>query len=689
MTHAQSADSITLSREVADFLTELAVTLHKLTIYPDQHPLLVTAVDQLLGDLAFLLVEQPAVGVAVTPTQLMVGGIATDPGHALLREFAGRLHRTGIGAITFSRGVERDELLEALRSIVREPTRPGQSDETAAEQPDQWPHVHIYPLNYDHLELNAGDEHAPTWAGGLWLRLARSALDGSDIDDRALLSDPALVARAIADRANDPAFDREIGRYIAELSEAGAQRGGAEGMALQRYVNRMVGSLDTGTLERLVTLQGGAEERRRFVLRTAQVATVDTVVDLVQAAAAAEDRSISPSLLQLFHKLANHAQSGTAAGRVRAEEALRDQVQELIEGWDAYAIEQPVDADYQATLAALPGAGAQAAEEGGRAYPCEPIRMIQTSLEVGVIAPATDRAMEAQIQAGGVIELLAVLDLAGPGDAVAAELRSRVLSVDTMGIVLARRPVDFDVLMRLVSAVGEPAVDLLLDSLAMEEDRAARRRFLELLAAGGPRVARRAAARLDQEAPWYVSRNLLTLLGMLPHPPQDLNAMGFLKHADVRVRQEALKLLLRLPGARDRALCDALGSEDLMTVRLGLAAAAERCPSAAVPLLVRQVSGGRLDDGAAVLGVRALTRTRQAAAMECLLQITRSRTRLLRRPCLSAKSPVVLAALTGLAQSWPRNARAAAVLALALKHPDDEIRAAARVEPVPAPEAAR
>src|SRR5437867_8012801 len=98
-----------LSRELADFLVELSIAMHKHAIYPPGHPLLEGAVDAVARKIWGLLVDRPALAIGVARRQLVIEGVATDPNHPLLQELAQKLHRHHLGAIKCVRGVERTE----------------------------------------------------------------------------------------------------------------------------------------------------------------------------------------------------------------------------------------------------------------------------------------------------------------------------------------------------------------------------------------------------------------------------------------------------------------------------------------------------------------------------------------------------------------------------------------------------
>ncbi len=670
MTHSTSPDEgRPLPRADQDFVTELAVALHKHTIYPGGHPLVDDAVGGVLARLAPILAARKALAIGVAPAQLIVSGIPTEPANAVARELASRLHRRNVGAFRFSEGITREELALMLAAMVHEQA-------AAAEQ--AWAHGGVFPLTYDqlHLENDDGTTDGDETGGTLWLNLARSALDHEDREERNVLTDPTLVARAIEARRDDPAYDREIVDYLSEFTRAAREGGGADAVAGQRFVSAMVGSLAPETLRRLLEFQGDERKRREFVLGTAQVVAVETVIELVRAAADLEGQALSPALLRMFGKLAEQAGRGAAGSRAAAQDALRTQVAELLDGWELPEGEIGVQQEYQAALAGLPPApsAVPSVTPRPRAHPCEPDRVLHLCLEVGAVGPAAHLAAERLVQEGRVPELLRLLDEAGDVQDL-SELRRRIVSAGTVRHLLARRPIDFDALRTLADALWEEAAAPMLDTLAGEEDRTVRHRLLEMLVGLGPAVGPQVVERLTTTAEWYVLRNMLLLLGSLPEVPPSFTAAPFYRHEDGRVRFEALKLLIHEPAGRDRAICDALVSPDERTLRIALAAAIERCPAPAVPLLVRKSGDAGLDPSLQLLVARALAQAASPAALDCLVGLSVTRRRWFRRERLAPGSPVLLAALAGLAGRWRRSPRAARVLAWAAASPDPEIRA--------------
>ncbi len=674
---APSGDRATLSRDLADFLIELSIALHKHAMYPEGHPSLAPAAAGLTRRAALLLEDRATVSLGVARNQLVIEGVATDPKHPVLRELAGRLHRHHLGAITFRRGVEQEEVGDALRTLAIEAERTGQPlglgdrDRLAA-----WPHVQLHALTYERLELT--DQSGPAAGEGdaraaqLWVGLARAALATAPEDTRPTPTEPAVIAQAIDQhsKAEATGYDQVIVGYLLQIAAELKTAGSAEAAALRRRTSRLIRTLKPETLQRLVRMGGDFAQRRQFVSDAADGMAVDAVLDILKAAAESSQEAISHSLVRLLSKLAVHAEAGAAPVRPQADAALREQVQQLLAGW---TLPDPTPGAYGAALQRMAWAAPAGAPRSDH-HATEPDRLVAMALEIGTMGPRLPAAVDRVVAEGRLAQLLDALEGGVADSAAAATVRARIATAAAVQQIVAREPIDFKLLERLVPLVGAAAAPPLLAALAAAESRGARRGLLAQLAKMGAEIAPFVIARLD-DSRWYVTRNLLALLEELGPPPAGFSAAPYMRHTDARVRWQAVKLQLKLPAERDEALVVGLRDQDPRTLRLalGLAVALQACPDAAVPLLVNRATDRTLPGDLRALAVRALGYTRARAALETLLQITAGGRTLFGREKLAAKSPELLVALAALATGWRHDPRARARLALAASSTDGEI----------------
>jgi len=675
-----SGERATLSRDLADFLIELSIALHKHAMYPEGHPSLAPAAAGLTRRAALLLEDRATVSLGVARNQLVIEGVATDPKHPVLRELAGRLHRHHLGAITFRRGVEQEEVADALRTLAIEAERTGQPlglgdrDRLAA-----WPHVQLHALTYERLELT--DQAGPVGEGDaraaqLWVGLARAALATAPDDTRPTPTEPAVIAQAIDQhsKAEATGYDQVIVGYLLQIAAELKTAGSAEAAALRRRTSRLIRTLKPETLQRLVGMGGDFAQRRQFVSDAADGMAVDAVLDILKAAAESSQEAISHSLVRLLSKLAVHAEAGAAPVRPQADAALREQVQQLLAGW---TLPDPNPGAYGAALQRMARA-APAGTPRSDHHVTEPDRLVAMALEIGTMGPRLHAAVDRVVAEGRLAQLLDALEAGVADTAAAATVRARIATAAAVQQIVARESIDFKLLERLVPLVGAAAAPPLLNALAAAESRGARRGLLAQLAKMGAEIAPLVIARLD-DSRWYVTRNLLALLEELGPPPPGFSAAPYMQHADARVRWQAVKLQLKLPGGRDEALVAGLRDQDPRTLRLALslAVALQASPNAAVPLLVNRATDRTLAGDQRALAVRCLGYTKAPAALETLLQLTAGGRTLFGRERLAGKSPELLVALAALATGWRDDPRARARLGIAASSTDGEIRHAA------------
>src|SRR5438034_181534 len=329
---APPSERATLSRDLADFLIELSIALHKHAMYPEGHPSLAPAAAGVARRAELLLQDRSTLSLGVARQQLVIEGVATDPKHPVLAELAGRLHRHHLGAMTFRRGVEAAEVTAALKALAVHAERRGQP--LGLGPPEglrAWAHVQLHPLTYERLELvddgGAASERGAR-AAQLWVGLARAALTAHAGDDQPTPTEPAVIARAIDDhpRTDAAAYDQVIVGYLLQIADELKTAGSADVAALRRRTSRLIRALKPETLRRLVDMGGDFTQRRKFVHDSTDGMAVDAVLEIVQAAADSSHQTISHSLVRMLSKLAAHAEGGAPQVRPQADAALRDQV---------------------------------------------------------------------------------------------------------------------------------------------------------------------------------------------------------------------------------------------------------------------------------------------------------------------------------------------------------------------------
>ena len=678
----------TLSRELADFLVELSSTLNKHALYPTGHPLLDVAVDGVANRIGSLFVgDRDSLSIGVARRQLIIEGVATDPLNPVLKELAQRLHDHHVGAVKFVRGITRDELGAALAALAVEPLRSPRPIGHDTERLDElWEHVRFFPLTYDRLQLieedpaqaPAPDQMKAGRATQLWIGLARAALvsDTSDpskrdeaADDAAL--EPASVAKAIDEHQREEAYDQVIVGYLLQIGEELKTAEGPEAAGLQRRVSRLVGSLKTSTLERLLEMGGDKTQRRRFLLDASQGITVEAVIDLVKAASAAEGQTVSHSMLRMLSKLGHHPSSGNAP-RARTDPTIRDVMRRLVDDW---SLDDPNPEAYRKALQTMSTTRTSGKSESNGAVPtdCEPERMVQIAIEVGAMGPRVRAAMLDLCQSGRAEVLLDLVERA-PTAQAAAPVWDFLVAERILDSLLQQPRLDVPLITRFVKRVGPAAIPTLLAAAISLEDAKARAQFYDLLSSLGDQAGDVVAERITA-APPVVQRELLVFLGKLGELPAGFSPRVFLDSQDPLVRREAVRMLLRNPAERDETIMSALSDTDDRVVFAGLSVAQERCPPAGIALIRQRVDRGQLDSQLRTMGIRIVSQQHNADTLAWFLRFVLTEAHWPRRPKLRPSTPEMLAALSMIASNWRTDPAAETALKLAEQSRDPEVRA--------------
>src|SRR6266516_3111342 len=497
-------------------------------------------------------------------------------------------------------------------------------------------------------------------------------------------TEPSMIAKAIDQHPGGAAYDQVIVGYLLQIADELKHAGGAEAAALRRRTSKLVGALQPGTLRRLIEMGGDSAQRTKFAIDATHGLAVDAVLDIVRAMADASHKTVSDPLVRMLSKLAQHAEQGTAEVRPQADEALREQVRDLLQGW---TLEDPNPDAYGQALQKMAAASSATARTNAT-QAAEPLRIVQTAIETGALGFAAWRAVERLVAEHHVGELVDVLvasaDASPPRAPVRADIAplwTRVTSPDVVRELASTEPPDFAALDRVLPRLPVDAFEPLLDVLGESESRTTRRGLLDRLTRAPRELGPVIATRLSRDIPWYVTRNLLLILDGLPALPTGFSTAAFTAHEDARVRREALKVTLKVPAEREPALLGALRDSDPRMARLALAAALEDCPPSALTAVAELARATATPSELRVLAIKVLGRVRNSIGLNALLALVDGGTNWLGRPRLAARSLELLAALMALAAGWRNDVQAAALLAHAAASNDPDVRSAASPTP--------
>ncbi len=643
-----------LPADVLALLTELARALHRQAMYPPEHPALhgsSVALAELVNE---VLDDIPDIAIHVGRNQLVVEGALSDPNNPALASLANQLHRHHVASLALSREIEPDEVAELLAVLSADPHQ----DAASPLSEKAWPHVRITLLQYDRQTLDERVSLPTGELGSVWLALAHSALADDGVDP-AEATDASGLARDIEARCTDDAYARSVTQNLLEV-ERTIERSPGETSELQELVSNLVESLDSEALRTLLQRGTNTTERRELLAGASKTFQAGALVKLLREVAELDDCEIPHSVWLMLTKLARHAEQGLPDRRSHASEVVRKQVLELLANWD---VSTSAPSDYANVLEAMSadGSAKTAHDAGSSRISVEAARILQMGIEVERVEGPVLEGFSEMVREGAIAELLDVLEEAPAENPAVQELWAQLERPEVLASLLDRGPLDLDVIDRLIDLLGVAAAPPLLDALAESESRAVRSQLLRRLADLGPGIGPEVVQRLDDER-WFVRRNLLSLLDDLGRSPEGFTAAPYLEDENEGTRLAAIKLLLREPSERARAVAAALQCDDSRTVILGLLAARGDLPKDQVGRIVALALAEENSREVRVHAIRALNEVRSDVALEALIQIALGKRRWTLRRRVAGRSAVGREVLAVLGSTWGDNPRAKRVL---------------------------
>jgi len=725
-------DTTAREREVHDLLACFSVALGRRRAYDGDHPMVARSDAELFRALRTLLASKNALSIGVARKELLVDGEPLEGRSAAMRDLAERLHRRGVGSLTFGTEVNQDALRAALEWLASPPPVDGSSN--PAGRPDG-AGITVRGIAYDHFALvEAGDADRER-VDDLWRQLAAIALEvdqedggnageeddsgdrrrapearasqgvlpvvedgsrsrtgdtedqepgeggepseeaGTDPDPTDLASvSPQEVAEAIERRIHNPAYSRRMAFVLVSLVDQVANSPAALREAMGERLRTVLQRLTDSSISQIIQSVGAGAARRRFLSQVIDVLPVGAVIEWLEVAAGASKQELSHHLLRLLAKLSSLAEGNSA--HALSEDSFRGAARDLVAEWELH---DPNPAEHLALLdhIALFEASddAPGIRDGGLGE-MGATRLVQMALEIGEAGEDALHSADQLVKEGGLVRLHGWIE-AAPQSAATASFRVHLASPRSVRAVLLADPPDLSAAQMLLPMLELRSLPVLLEVLELSGDRRIRRLVFDRLVQMGPDIGPLVLARMD-DAPWYMLRNLLALLrevqtttpggmgGKLPHGKMS----ELMNHPHVKVRQEALRLLVADPVARSASIWRALedGDEAMALVALeaisnGTAPLSQELATRILLFIEREATGPEL----AARAIHALGARRFPMVRDWLASHVVRRTAILRRRVLREEGPSVRAALEILARLYRDDAAVAPVLHLALR----------------------
>ncbi|ACD95756.1 HEAT repeat domain-containing protein [Trichlorobacter lovleyi] len=648
---------------------DLNIARRNWNAYPSGHPLIESSVQKLLTSFQSLLSENGGVQLGITRDGLLLGDEYVEKNNQICKNVAAAFFERGIGALIVSRLPDREELLAllALLSLKREDVL-AQGGIEKLWQEAGITALEIRAIRYDRfsgteeerLSSESDQEHGSLWeqfvllmtkgevglagtdaqgeirpevlAASLNAHFARRLGSGSGLSNNTLRRATAIIQQAIAvsdtgdnGAARDAGYTEEAGDW-SELNETAAVVKAdlvAFITALDPLLRRQIlnGFCETGAAD-----ASTADELFRYLGATV----------LQETYASADEYAAAPELLQgILRKLLPHLMDSYHT--TTRDDEVRDRMQTLLQEHQREAY-MP-DAYMQGLLDSL-NSGAlkqlDTTELASLLTTLSPAfinsRGSEIILQLVIADPTSETAQE-------LIQNLAdlcghFLELGDYGQVLkilsqAADPRLPQLLRTTMRDAFCRREFldeilsgltvwgkpKYDQVALLIQVLGRAFIEPLLDRMAEEENMSLRRFMMDRVQSFGEIARPYLLARLS-DSRWYVLRNIIVMLRALGPMQENELVRPLLRHANQKVRVEALKLLIQSgdPVAQRQVLRD-LDSSDREIQLIAINMADRNSPPEMMRKLLALATGG---------GYTAVECELKSAAIQALAEIGRS-----------------------------------------------------------------
>lgn len=671
------------AERLSTLVIELNILRRHVTAYPAGHPVPREAARKVAHLLARLLENTASVTLGIARETILFGDHPLDRKNPVFRDFARVLSDRGIVTITCHRGLDDIELLRFgdILSRSREEINACGGIEAVARV-EGLSRLEVQGVNYDLFKVTEAEQLPGVKDGGsgsasLWEQFVRGLQDGTvdpfgDSTENRPPMDPRILADVLNGRAfsdpdrQDETYDAVIAAFMRRIDRGSGEPSEPECVVrLGTLAENLSPELRRQFLGRAFNaLADRPEAAGRFVSSMDDNIILDTIEELNT-----RNVPVPPLILTLCQKLNAYSDDSEAPLPVSRAEAGKV-AQNLGTMLSAENFEQYVPEVYQGNLEQIVAAGKIASGLSEAETLRELLESENYEAKVGTIIlelMKSDPAWEDTAgmgesfgelcayyrDAGDFPALKAVCEhLPPPGEAPSTLLQQRLLRVigaPSFIAPLMDAPAvwgkgRYDEIRAVITMIGAPCVQPLLDRLAEEESMSLRRYYMSCLLSLGEAARDEVVARLDDER-WFYVRNLVTVLRGLDDPTAVRPLNRLLHHPHPRVRQETLRTLVHFRDPEgERMLLRELGSSDretlLTAIQLSDRSLSPKVRERLTGILSKGgITGSGIDIRCAV--VKALAETGDPAALPDLARLLRSRSILRSASLIRLKAEVV------------------------------------------------
>lgn len=559
-------DTRTELQQAATFAADLIVCRSHIQFYPDSHPAVSTILKKTIRRLEPFLADGKPLTLGVTRQGLLLNEALIEPNNVKFREYAALLASLGIIAISFTAEIQPEDLLEFNRIINR-------------QRSDIWESggiIHAFDISgvrtimvqaIDPSVFTLTDEIQGT-GGDTWEFFVRKLLKGcfnsSPEKMRELISAPPsrLAFELAAMLEGMPEDGRNYTLKALAECYVGRSQQADENMisddSLDK-INAFISGLDPKVrCDFILNICNSSHATTEFNERLLNRLPEDGLQEVVQAVTA-QGSHVPDMLLNIIQRLASHAESTLDADVLLSGSGVGGKVQTLMRERD---LEQYIPPGYLQTLMTilatdrLPDAESHFLEELRASMDTEQLENKITDIIDEIVMDIPPEKLGEGIRNNlgnqlnyfmemqdfkSLAKVCRILGSANPDSGAALFNSDFVQRVLKFAATLSRD--SFTGIREVITTVGSPFIEPLIDKLAMEENRSLRRFWFDCLGGMGEIVRNAALRRLNDER-WFVIRNLLVMLRNFSDPEVVQKVRNLTEYPHPKVRSEALKNLL-------------------------------------------------------------------------------------------------------------------------------------------------
>ncbi len=552
--------------QAATFAADLIVCRSHIQFYPDSHPAVSAILKKTLGRLEPLLAGGKPLTLGVTRQGLLLNEALIEPNNVKFREYAALLASFGIIAISFTAEIQPEDLFEFNRIINRQRSEIWESGGI----------IHAFDISgVRTIMVQAIDPSVFTLTDGVqgtdgdtWAFFVQKLLKGC------FNSSPEKMHKLLSAPPSRLAF--ELAAMLEGVPEEG--RSYTLKALAECYVGRSLGQdanmISNDSLDKISAFISSLAPKMRcdFILNICNSSHATTefnerllnrlpdegMQEVVQAVTA-QGAHVPDMLLNIIQRLASHAESTLDSDVLLSGSGVGAKVQTLMRERD---LEQYIPPGYLQTLTTilatdrLPDAESNFLEELRKTMEAEQLESKLTDIidEIIMVIPPEKQGegirnnlsnqlnyfMELR-DFKSMAKVCRILGSANPESNTALFNSDFVQRVLKFAETLGRD--SFTGIREVITTVGSPFIEPLIDKLAMEENRSLRRFWFDCLGGMGEMVRNAALLRLNDEQ-WFVIRNLLVMLRNFSDPEVVQKVRKLTEYPHPKVRSEALKNLL-------------------------------------------------------------------------------------------------------------------------------------------------